>query len=117
MSWAMSENEVVRFGLSQSIARPALRDLSSVYALAVTQRTVPTASVGNPQLEPMKSTNFDIAYENYYAEGSYVAVNVFHKELEDFISSSTTSESVNGITDPAMSENALKARATVDAVL
>ena len=114
MSWAMSENEVVRFGLSQSIARPALRDLSSVYSLGVTQRTVPTASVGNPQLEPMKSTNFDIAYENYYAEGSYVAVNVFHKELEDFISSSTTSESVNGITDPAMSENALKARATVD---
>jgi TonB-dependent receptor len=115
MSWAMSEDEVVRFGLSQSVARPALRDLSSVYSLGVEARTIPTASVGNPQLEPMKSTNIDIAYENYYKEGSYFAVNVFHKELEDFIGTTQVMENVNGITDPSMSPNALKAKEQVDA--
>ena len=110
MSWAMSEDEVVRFGLSQSVARPALRDLSSVYSLGVEARTIPTASVGNPQLEPMKSTNIDVAYENYYKEGSYFAVNLFHKELEDFIGTTQVMENVNGITDPSMSANALKAK-------
>ena len=115
MSWAMSEDEVVRFGLSQSVARPALRDLSSVYSLGVEARTIPTASVGNPQLEPMKSTNFDVAYENYYKEGSYFAVNLFHKELEDFIGTTEVMENVNGITDPSMSANALKAKEQVDA--
>ena len=114
MSWAMSEDEVVRFGLSQSIARPALRDLSSVYSLGVEARTTPTASVGNPQLEPMKSTNIDVAYENYYKEGSYFAINLFHKELEDFIGTTQVMENINGITDPSMSENALRAKATVD---
>ena len=115
MSWAMSEDEVVRFGLSQSVARPALRDLSSVYSLGVEARTIPIASVGNPQLEPMKSTNIDIAYENYYKEGSYFAVNVFHKELEDFIGTTQVMENVNGIRDPSMSPNALKAKEQVDA--
>lgn len=114
MSWEMSENEVVRFGLSQSIARPALRDLSSVYSLGVEARTNLTASVGNPQLEPMKSTNIDIAYENYYAEGSYFAVNVFHKELEDFITTSEAIENVNGIRDPSMSANGIRAQETVN---
>ena len=114
MSWAMSEDEVVRFGLSQSIARPALRDLSSVYELGVKERILPTAHVGNPQLEPLKSTNIDIAYENYYAEGSYFAVNVFHKELEDFISTSTSLETINGITNPMASENAQAAIELVD---
>ena len=37
------------------------------------------ANVGNTQLLPYVSDNIDVAYENYYAEGSYVAVNVFHK--------------------------------------
>ena len=32
---------------------------------------------GNPNLESLKSNNYDLAYENYYAEGSYVAAKYF----------------------------------------
>ena len=32
---------------------------------------IPTASGGNPNLEPLESENIDLAYEYYYDEGSY----------------------------------------------
>ena len=35
-------------------------------------------------MAPYTSMNVDFAYENYYAEGSYFAVNVFMKEIEDY---------------------------------
>ena len=74
----------------------------------------PTASGGNPNLESLKSNNYDLAYENYYAEGSYVAVNIFRKEISDFISSSTTSGvNVDGLTNAAYGDLIMAARSCV----
>ena len=47
------------------------------------------------------SKNFDISYENYYAEGSYFAVNYFNKEISDFIGTQTVYENVDQLTDPS----------------
>jgi len=43
-----------------------------------------SASVGNPDLKPLKSTNFDFSAEHYYAKSSYVAASYFRKSLKDY---------------------------------
>ena len=117
MSLAMSENEVVRVGASRSIARAGLNDLRSV--LEFTSRAFGAniqANSGNPALEPLEATNFDVAYENYYAEGSYFAVNYFRKNIKSFLSSGTYKNATYGdLTDPFYGEFADAARASLEA--
>jgi outer membrane receptor protein involved in Fe transport len=62
-----------------------LQDLKSQLSYGNKNFIQGTASGGNPDLEPLMSKNFDISYENYYAEGSYLAINYFKKDIEDFI--------------------------------
>ena len=68
------------------MARASLQDLRSQLSYGNTNYLSATASGGNPNLEPLKASNFDISYENYYAEGSYFAVNYFKKEIEEGLS-------------------------------
>ena len=71
-----AENKVVRFSASKTIARPSLEQMDSTVSVGVFDPRYPlTIGTGNPNLQPYESTNFDIAYEHYYAEGSYFAVN------------------------------------------
>jgi len=93
-SLGISENEVIRVSYSKTISRPHLADLSAGRTYASGDFQTATASGGNPQLEPYASTNIDFAYENYYKEGSYFAVNVFHKDLTDFIGRETATNVV-----------------------
>jgi TonB-dependent receptor len=117
MSLAISDNEVIRFAASQSIARAGLNDMRSV--LEFSSRAFGAniqATSGNADLEPLESNNFDIAYENYYAEGSYFAVNYFRKEIDGFLGSATNVGSSYGeLTDPLYGEFAAAARADMEA--
>jgi TonB-dependent receptor len=110
MSYALSDNEVLRFSASKTIARPSLQDKRSQLSYGNADFWNPTASGGNPDLQSLKSNNYDLAYENYYAEGSYIAANYFYKEISDFVGSSSTTGSVNGITNPAYGDNVAAAR-------
>jgi TonB-dependent receptor len=47
------------------------------------------ATNGNVALEPIESTNFDVSFEWYYAESSYVSIGYFNKDVEDFIGTQT----------------------------
>jgi TonB-dependent receptor len=110
-SYSLSENEVIRFSASKTIARPSLQDKRSGLQYGSADFWNPTASGGNPNLESLKSNNYDLAYENYYAEGSYFAANIFLKEISDFISSATTSGvSVDGLTNAAYGDLIMSAR-------
>ncbi|MDA8733381.1 TonB-dependent receptor [Gammaproteobacteria bacterium] len=111
MSYSLSENEVIRFSASKTIARPSLQEKRSGFQYGNSDFWNPTATGGNPDLESLKSNNFDLAYENYYAEGSYVAVNVFRKEISDFISSGSKNENMFGLTNAAYGDVIMAARA------
>ena len=103
LSLGISDSQVLRFSYSESMARASLQDLRSQLSYGNTNYLSATASGGNPNLEPLKASNFDISYENYYAEGSYFAVNYFKKEIEDFIGSKTVNSTIDGLTDPTQS--------------
>jgi TonB-dependent receptor len=44
-----------------------------------------TGEQGNPALKPLKSKNFDLSLEWYYAKGSYAAIGYFRKHIDNYI--------------------------------
>jgi TonB-dependent receptor len=104
LSLGVTDSQVVRLSFSKTMARPDLFSLSSQLDIGNSDFFQPTASGGNPDLKPLKSTNFDISYENYYSGDSYFGINYFRKEMKDFIGSRMVSgQTINGMTNPAMS--------------
>lgn len=57
-------------------------------------------SQGNPNLEPLKSDNFDLSFEWYYGEASYLAVGYFRKNIENYISTIVLEENPYGLRTP-----------------
>lgn len=114
MALAIDDNRVLRMSFSRSLARPSLKDLETSLEIGNTGFFTPTAIGGNPALQPLESKNFDVAFENYYAEGSYVAVNYFRKKIKNFISSETREQQpIGDLRNPAYSANGLLAQSCV----
>ncbi len=110
LSLGITEDQVVRFSASRTMARPNLFALSSEVTVGNRDFFTPTASGGNPDLDPLLSTNFDLSYENYYGSESYVAINYFYKDIENFIGTrQVEGVQLNGLTNPAASAVAQEA--------
>ncbi len=88
----ITDDMVLRFLAYDSLTRPTLSQLSPATNFNEPRRQNLTASGGNPGLEPFRSNNWDIAFEWYYAEGSSASFTVFNKEIEDFLTTLTGSE-------------------------
>ena len=100
-SLGLTEEMVVRASFSKTMARPDLFSLTSRFDLSNRDFLQPIASSGNPGLTPLKSTNFDFSFENYYGDESYWAVNYFHKKISDFIGTNTVSREFGDLRNPA----------------
>ena len=93
---------IARLGLSQSLTRPTMAQLSPSLVVNTTRQGGDLrASSGNPYLEPFESTNLDVAFEWYYQTSSYISVNYFNKRVKNFIVSSVTQININAVTDPS----------------
>ncbi|MGV6806730.1 MAG: TonB-dependent receptor [bacterium] len=100
----ITDNQVIRASWGKSMARPNLGDLGAELTLGNRDFFNLTAEGGNPNLSPLLSTNFDLSYENYYAEGSYVGLAYFRKTIKDFIGTRTTNDvPLDGLTNPFLS--------------
>ncbi|WP_409432036.1 TonB-dependent receptor [Litorimonas sp. RW-G-Af-16] len=83
----VQEDMLLRFAAYRAIARPDVRDMSAAFQVA--DDNDGTALLGelirprgNPFLEPLESTNFDISYEWYISDDSAFSAAVYHKTLE-----------------------------------
>lgn len=74
---------LVRFAASQAMSRPDLPRLTPGGTLTPSANGV-SMSIGNPLLEPIRSTNYDLGFEWYFAEEALVSVSFFHKDIESF---------------------------------
>jgi len=79
------EDHVMRFSYGQSISRPDLNGLRPTTTISDYRPGTATASSGNPDLNPYLSDNFDLSWEWYYSEGSYLSVAYFFKQIDDYI--------------------------------
>ena len=80
---------VARFALSRTMTRPDYTALSSAQLTGVysdpTGTAVGTGSTGNPDLNPVRSTNVDANIEWYFAPRAFVSMGAFHMEMRSYI--------------------------------
>ena len=75
-----SEDFQLRFGWSQTVARPDLREVSdATYIDPLTEARVR----GNPSLLNSDLSNFDIRAEWFFAGGDNLTVSLFYKDIEN----------------------------------
>ena len=95
-------NIIARFGVSRSLTRPTMRQLSPSLVLNTTRQGGDLrASSGNPDLKPFESTNIDLTLEWYYQPMSYLSVSYFEKKVSNFIVSTVMQTAINDVTDPS----------------
>jgi TonB-dependent receptor len=88
----IEEDMILRFSVYDSMTRPTMSQLSPATSFNEPRRQNLTASGGNPALEPFKASNWDVSYEWYYGDASYMSFAFFNKEVEDFIITLTGAE-------------------------
>ncbi len=92
LNLALSDNAILRFAAYKAISRPSLAKLSPGVKLKLNDElgeiVSGTAKLGNPNLKPIKATNFDLSYEWYYSESNMLSTSIFYKNLDSTISTS-----------------------------
>ncbi|MCC6415202.1 MAG: TonB-dependent receptor [Opitutaceae bacterium] len=89
-NFKLTERSLLRFAVGRTLARPEFEDLTpSSYATLGTDSdtgaTIVNLQRGNANLRPTQSTNFDLSFEHYFANGGVFSIAAFHKELQDWI--------------------------------
>ena len=76
----------LRGSYGQTIGRPGWQDIQGGQTLAQQLRVDGgDGNQGNPALEPLLSHNFDLSFEWYYGESSYLSVGYFRKNIDNYI--------------------------------
>ncbi len=87
-----TDSFIGRFAASQTVTRPDLSLLAPRVSYTNLRPGNLQAAGGNPDLNPYKSTNFDLTGEWYYQPGGYFTVSGFYKRVDDFVGSSVAVE-------------------------
>jgi len=82
LSYDFSRSLVGRLAASRTMTRAEYTDLAGAVSLNGQNGT---GSGGNPQLKPVRSTNFDGSLEWYFAPQSLLEVGVFYMDLTSYI--------------------------------
>jgi iron complex outermembrane receptor protein len=91
----------VRLSLTRSYKSPTLASLiarpsvDSRYPVSGANTVVNPDRAGNPSLRPELATGIDLAFESYLREGGSVSVNLFHREIQDYMRHVTSLETVS----------------------
>ncbi|WP_167737538.1 TonB-dependent receptor [Sphingomonas parva] len=96
----VGEDLVFRFAAAKAISRPALSNLTPGGAVSTTGNLF-TSTVGNPELEPFRSNNYDASAEWYFMPGAVLQVAVFQKDLKTFAQQLLTQTTVGNSGIPA----------------
>ncbi len=86
LSLRFDSDFVIRFGAAREIQRARLDDMRVNIGYGVNQsRGIIDGSGGNPLLRPYRATAFDLTFEKYWGRSGYVALQLFHKTLHNYI--------------------------------
>ncbi|MDG2393660.1 MAG: TonB-dependent receptor, partial [Thalassotalea sp.] len=95
------EDVILRASASQTITRTGYNNLIAGQSIDGVSVVNANGSRGNPGLNPIESTNFDISAEWYYGDASYISLGYFKKDVENFVGTEFVNDSPVDITNPA----------------
>lgn len=80
----MSDSTIVRLAYSTGMVRPNFEQLRPSFYLENDDGDL-KAEFGNPDLEPLTSTNFDFGIEHYDESLGVISAIAFYKDIENFV--------------------------------
>lgn len=97
---------VVRFAAAKEIQRPRLDQMRVAIGYGINSTIDPrgpiiTGGGGNPRLRPYEARAFDFNVEKYFANNGYVALQLFHKKITQYIDNGRTEFDYTGFPLPA----------------
>jgi len=90
---ALTDETVLRFAASRTLARPAFGDMAPSLNLNFEQSR---GNGGNPGLSPFTAENFDLSLEYYFDEGNILSSTLFYKNVDGFLQTSESAENIGG---------------------
>ncbi|HEY3815145.1 MAG TPA: TonB-dependent receptor [Caulobacteraceae bacterium] len=82
LTFNVQDDLLLRFAANEAISRPDYSALAG--AVSLTDLTL-TGNGGNPNLKPIRSNNYDIGLEWYYAPTSLLAGHLFYMDLSSYV--------------------------------
>lgn len=90
LRWNATRSLVLRAAVTRAIGRPNYEQLAPTVSVNTGDNEV---TMGNPNLLPLKSTNYDIAAEYYLGRSGIISIAGFYKTISNPIYSSTVEQS------------------------
>jgi iron complex outermembrane receptor protein len=88
----VTEDFLLRFGAAKVMTRPNLGSLTPGGSLSTVG--VFSVSSGNPNLDPIRATTYDLSAEWYFAKDALLSVGLFYKDIDSYIQTSRISHAV-----------------------
>ncbi|TLM76713.1 TonB-dependent receptor [Microbulbifer harenosus] len=93
LQYRMDEGLLARVGIAQVMARPNFKDLTPNI---IVEPTSGYGAAGNPQLEPYRADQLDLALEWYFADASLLSATAFYKDISTFVYPHVNPEMIDG---------------------
>jgi TonB-dependent receptor len=90
LRWNATPSLVLRAAVTRAIGRPNYEQLAPTVSVNTGDNEV---TMGNPNLQPLKSTNYDLAAEYYLGRSGIISIAGFYKTISNPIYSSTIEQS------------------------
>jgi TonB-dependent receptor len=88
LAWDLDDHVVLRLGASRDISRPSLSDLRAAASIDAAPFGG-SIYAGNPNLRPFMANSIEASLEVYQGSAGTLAVSVFHKTMDSFITVET----------------------------
>ena len=97
----INDDMVMRAAYSETIGRAGYTDLQGGTTVGTNyNKGGGSGTSGNPGLEPLESTNYDLSFEWYYGDASYASIGYFRKEVTNFITNGQIRDTLFNINNP-----------------
>lgn len=93
----VTDNLLLRFAASEVLTRPTLSDLSPRQTIQ-TNPGNETIRRGNPDLQPFRAKQVEAGVEWYFAPGALLNAAAFYKDIQSFVTLTTTAQLVDQVT-------------------
>jgi TonB-dependent receptor len=92
---SLTDKLFARYSVTKTETRPDFASLNPALSLTQATMTVPgSGSGGNPNLDPVKSTNYDVSLEYYPSKANLATAAVFYRKLDGYIQSYSSMEQI-----------------------
>jgi iron complex outermembrane recepter protein len=79
----LSDDLLLRFGAAKVMTRPALGQVTPGGTISLVGNL--GVNTGNPNLDPVRATTYDLGLEWYFSEGSLLSGAIFYKDIDTFV--------------------------------